>query len=58
MCAAEIKIPQQDRDEIEAGSEDNEFLTPEDTIDWASLWKQQSFLCCLRLFKWTSETAV
>ena len=39
MCAAEIKIPQQDRDEIEAGGEDNEFLTPKDTIDWGSLWK-------------------
>lgn len=33
MCAAEIKIPQQDRDEREAGGEGNEFLTPEDTID-------------------------
>lgn len=37
MCAAEIKIPQQDRDEIEAAGEDNEFFGPEDTIDWASL---------------------
>jgi len=32
MCAAEI-IPQQERDEMEAGGEDNEFLTPEDTLD-------------------------
>lgn len=30
---AEIKMPQQDRDEREAGDEDNEFLTPEDAID-------------------------
>lgn len=33
MCAAEIKIPQQDRDEMEAGGEDNEFLTPEHSTD-------------------------
>lgn len=39
MCATEIKVPQQDRDEIEAGGEDNEVFTPEDTIDWAALWK-------------------
>lgn len=39
MSAAEIKTPQQDGEGIEAGGEDNEFLTPVDTTDWAPLWK-------------------
>lgn len=55
-CAAEIEIPQQDIAEIGAAGEGNEFLTLEDTIDWASLWKEWNSLCCLRLFKCTSET--
>lgn len=33
MRAAEVEIPQQDRAEIGAAGEGNEFLTLEDTID-------------------------
>lgn len=32
-CVAEIKVPQQDRDEREAGGADNKFLIPEDTVE-------------------------